>query len=576
MSKKIQHLVTMLAVYAVLLYTAASCIVGIGAFGISLNSMAVEKLGLLRYAAAGMAVWMMYIFGTRKKQVFQWVYVAVTIIFLGACLSSIQPTAFGAVSDSIVNQMPGPTNGFKILVVWAIAATLLIIPNTHNIKLNNIKRMFVGMKSETKNGFSFQASAETALSKEPPVKGYKPIPFVRFGKLAGDKAFTKSKYSFPVGQKDDGRPLYAELCDDTPHFLIAGATGSGKTVFLQTLTAALAYKNTPNDMQLILIDGVRQGLRPLAALPHVIHGDVIYKDADMVEAISWIYKKLDERINSDGICTPKIVTVIDEVDRYYSVPSVKKAIAPMIDTIIKDGRQFGIHLVMGSQRPSGDLITAHTLSQFERICFKVKLDRYSENIIESPDGAKLTGKGDLLYLSDGKLIHARGYYMDEKGKHEVSDFARGVAGMYPPALRVLGTAVAGRDAAADEEEDGEYAGLDDGVDLFVPDKNRAGVCMYGDNILPFDEAKSGVWGRMDSHTASYSLPYNPIQDKNTDTIQPHTDHTIARPKVTDDEIIEMVNGGGSYRDIAKFLKVSLWRVQETVRKYRESGGVIAE
>jgi len=317
-------------------------------------------------------------------------------------------------------------------------------------------------------------------------------------------------------------------------------------------------------------------------LPHVIHGNVLCEDEDAVKALEYVYNEVKSRIRND-ISMPKIVTVIDEVDGYFGEPKTKKIIEPLISYIVKRGRQFGIHLIMGSQRPSGELISPHIISMMERVCLKVKLQKYSENIIESPDGASLTGKGDLLYLSDGKLIHARGYYMDEKGKHEVSNFAAGVASMYPQVKRMIGAVVAGRDAAADEE-DGEYAGVDDGIDLFVPDKNRAGVCMYDTKILPFEGDKNGVWGRMDGHTAIHTAPYSPpydsIQDENVDAIQPHTDdhtdHTTARVRVTDDEIIEMVNGGGSYRDIAKFLKVSLWRVQEAVRKYKDSGGVIAE
>jgi len=110
----------------------------------------------------------------------------------------------------------------------------------------------------------------------------------------------KNKNSFSVGQQEDGRPLYAELCDETPHFLIAGKTGSGKTVFLQALIAALAYKNSPDELQFILIDGVRRGFKPLMTLPQVIH-DLISKNEDMVKAVKWFSAVIILRLNSSLI-----------------------------------------------------------------------------------------------------------------------------------------------------------------------------------------------------------------------------------------------------------------------------------
>jgi len=249
MNKKSKQTIVKLAVSGSLLYMGASCLVAIGPFGAYLSTQIVDKLGVIRFAAAGMVAWMMYIFGTRKKQLFQWAYIAVTIIFIGAALSTIQPGAFGAISDAIVANMFGPTEGFRKLLVWIITALMIIIPNTRDIRLSDLKGMLGNAKPDLSNGFSFFVPA-AASAKEPSSDGYKPIPFARFGSLADDKAFMKNKYTFPIGQKEDGRPLYAKLGDDTSHYLIAGMIGSGKSVFLQTLISALAYKNSPDDMLL--------------------------------------------------------------------------------------------------------------------------------------------------------------------------------------------------------------------------------------------------------------------------------------------------------------------------------------
>ena len=124
MNKKNRQLITKWALYSALSFVALSCFVGIGAFGISLNAQIIDKLGYVRFAAAGMDGWMIYIAGARKKQMFQWAYVAVTLFFIGAALSTIQPGAFGSISTAIVTNIPGPTENFRIFLVWLIILQL--------------------------------------------------------------------------------------------------------------------------------------------------------------------------------------------------------------------------------------------------------------------------------------------------------------------------------------------------------------------------------------------------------------------------------------------------------------------
>ena len=616
MNKKNRQLITKWAVYGALAFTAASCVVGIGTFGVSLNAQIIDKLGWERFAAACMAVWMMYMVGARKKRMFQWVYVAVTLIFIGAALSTIQPGAFGAISANIIKELtPDRYPAIGPLAVWIIAAGLLIIPAIHDITLDSVRGMVSGKKPGTGGGFSFPALAAAAptSSTEPPSTGYRPIPFVRFESLASDKAFMKSRFTFPVGQKEDSKPLCAELSDDTPHFLIAGATGSGKTVFLQTLIAALAYKNSPEDLQLILIDGLRWGLKPLCCLPHVIHNDVISKDDDMVKAVNWLYDRMDERINGERrICKPKIVVVIDETDRYYSTPRVKKAVAAKIDTIVKDGRQLGIHLILGSQKPGGDLIPTHTLSQMTRICMKVNMPRFSESIIDCEDGASLTGKGDLLYLLDGNLVHARGYFMDEEGKGEVSDFAAGIARMYPPAPKILEADAADRDAAGADEGSG--------IDLFIPGKTYSGKRFAGSNnragelgdgpdlFIPFERearvvnfpsytGRTAPDTRADSRTAPDThKPHETAERTAADSVRGRTadsstdgntyktggymgadaDGRTPGRRDTVSQIIALHRANKSSRDIAPLVGMGKTKVAEIIKKYEEGLGEIEE
>jgi len=565
-SRKQNSIIPKAAAIAAIGFTAISCFAGIGGFGASLNAQLVGKLGFIRFPAVAMAAWLIYILNTRKNQLFQWAYAAATIVFAGAALSTIQPGAFGSVSTAIVTGIPGPTDGFKALIVWFITAALFIAPNTKDLKLVGVKEMFGSCKPEISQKFKIPILAAgpiTAGAIAAP-NGLLPIPVAHFTDLLLDKAFMRNRNLIPIGVKEDGRPLYVELGDKYPQFLVAGMTGSGKTVFEQALIVSFAAKNTPADLQMILIDGVQRGFKPLSILPHVIHDGVLYEEYAVVNALEYVYVSLKERIRDD-VRAPKILTFIDDIDDFFAGDKGKD-IQKMTTFIVKKGRQFGVHMIIGSQRPSGDLISPHTLAMLKRVCLQVELPKYSENIIEKPDGAALKGEGDLLFLDSGQLIHARGFYLDETKRHEITSIAAQIAGMYPPARRILGAGAAdGEDAGAAgyDAVEGEYPEPDDGFDLYIPDKNRVGdpdrVCMYGSKIIPLGGVKSDVWGCMDGHTAIHTAPH-------TDG---HTDHTTTVADVSDDDIIEMVNGGAVYRDTAKILNVSLWRVQETMRKYKE-------
>jgi DNA segregation ATPase FtsK/SpoIIIE-like protein len=106
--------------------------------------------------------------------------------------------------------------------------------------------------------------------------------------------------------------------------------------------------------------------------------------------------------------------VIDEADSIIgsSQAPVRKAVTEYLSTIVKQGGKFGLHLVLCSQRPSGDLISPHILANISaRVCLKVAKDEYSENVINIPDAARLGGKGDLIWQFEGENVRAQGFYI---------------------------------------------------------------------------------------------------------------------------------------------------------------------
>jgi len=224
---------------------------------------------------------------------------------------------------------------------------------------------------------------------------------------------------------NEGKHIFTSL-KETSHLLVAGMTNSGKTVFLRSVVAGLAAKNTPEQVQFILIDAKRHGLKPLAGLEHnQYHNHVLHQDEEVAGALGDVLSELEDRILADRINPePRIFVVIDEFDQFLGKKKSKKkeddeTITEMLIRIVKMGREMGIHLICGSQSPSGDLVSRHILTNMSRVCLKVELPKYSENIIQVGDGARLKGFGELLFYKSGELTKVQGYLITNEDMQDV-------------------------------------------------------------------------------------------------------------------------------------------------------------
>ncbi|HVB53558.1 MAG TPA: DNA translocase FtsK [Candidatus Acidoferrales bacterium] len=242
----------------------------------------------------------------------------------------------------------------------------------------------------------------------------------------------KSKLAMALGADVSGHPVLGDLAG-MPHLLIAGTTGSGKSVCINAVLAGLLLQSTPRDLRLILVDPKRVELSNFSGLPHLLVPVVV--DADpAVATLRWAVMEMEqryklfaghgarnitnfnERAPQLGLRTlPKIVIVIDELADLMMVAA--NEIEDLICRIAQLARAVGIHLIVATQRPSADIITGLIKANIpSRIAFAVSSGVDSRVILDEMGAEKLLGRGDMLYLpiDAGKAVRLQGAYVSDR------------------------------------------------------------------------------------------------------------------------------------------------------------------
>jgi len=250
---------------------------------------------------------------------------------------------------------------------------------------------------------------------------------------------SKSPLSFVVGKDIAGDGIVAGL-DTMPHVLIAGATGSGKSVMINSLLLSLLYGNSPSDLKLILVDPKQVELTPYNDIPHLLT-PVITSPEKCISALKWgvaemerRYTALSEvgkrniaeynRTNKEN-AMPYIVIVIDELADLMMMAA--RDVEALIVRIAQKARAVGIHLVLATQRPSVDVITGLIKANVPgRIAFTVTSQVDSRTIIDGAGAEKLLGMGDMLYSTPHtpKPKRIQGVFVSDKEVNDVTDFLR--------------------------------------------------------------------------------------------------------------------------------------------------------
>ncbi len=243
----------------------------------------------------------------------------------------------------------------------------------------------------------------------------------------------------PLGLDVSGKPQAASIAN-MPHVLIAGATGSGKSVLLNSWITCLLMRTKPEDVRLILVDPKRVELTLYNGIPHLLT-EVIVEAEKIISALKWTVSEMEARYkefakmgvrNLEGYNQlenvekkPYIIFVIDELaDLMIFAPGEAEE---LITRIAQMARATGIHLVLSTQRPSVDVITGLMKANIPtRIAFNVSSMIDSRVIIDMPGAEKLLGRGDMLYLPPDKAkpIRIQGPYITEKDVNSVVKFLR--------------------------------------------------------------------------------------------------------------------------------------------------------
>ena len=260
--------------------------------------------------------------------------------------------------------------------------------------------------------------------------------------IISDKNFKKREIKLPIalGKSISGEPITSDL-SSMPHLLIAGTTGSGKSVCINTIILSLIYKHTPDVCKFILIDPKMLELSTYEGIPHLLC-PVITEAKKAASVLGWVVKEMESRYrlmtkvgvrNIDGynekhkVKMPYIVVIVDEMSDLMLVAG--KEIENYIQKLSQMARAAGIHIIMATQRPSVDVITGTIKANFPtRISFQVTSKIDSRTILGEQGAEQLLGKGDMLYMSSAnRITRIHAPYVSEIEIDKVNNFLRNQA-----------------------------------------------------------------------------------------------------------------------------------------------------
>ncbi len=262
---------------------------------------------------------------------------------------------------------------------------------------------------------------------------------VSLREIISNEKFQKKEIKLPIalGKNISGMPVIGDLAS-MPHLLIAGTTGSGKSVCINTIIVSLLYKLSPDRCKFILIDPKMLELSSYEGIPHLLC-PVITDAKKATSALAWTVKEMNSRYklmskvgvrNIDGynsrhkLKMPYIVVVVDEMSDLMLLAG--KEIENYIQKLSQMARAAGIHIIMATQRPSVDVITGTIKANFPtRISFQVSSKIDSRTILGEQGAEQLLGKGDMLFMSSAnKIIRIHGPYLSEKEIEKISSILR--------------------------------------------------------------------------------------------------------------------------------------------------------
>jgi DNA segregation ATPase FtsK/SpoIIIE, S-DNA-T family len=265
---------------------------------------------------------------------------------------------------------------------------------------------------------------------------------VYLSEILSNNDFSKKDIRLPIalGKNISGIPVVGDLAS-MPHLLIAGTTGSGKSVCINTIILSLLYRHTPDKCKFILIDPKMLELSTYEGIPHLLC-PVITEAKKAASVLGWVVKEMENRYrlmtkegvrNIDGynskhtLAMPYIVVVVDEMSDLMLVAG--KEIESYIQKLSQMARAAGIHIIMATQRPSVDVITGTIKANFPtRISFQVTSKIDSRTILGEQGAEQLLGKGDMLYMSSAnRIVRIHAPFVSDNEIEKVNNYLRNQA-----------------------------------------------------------------------------------------------------------------------------------------------------
>jgi DNA segregation ATPase FtsK/SpoIIIE, S-DNA-T family len=265
---------------------------------------------------------------------------------------------------------------------------------------------------------------------------------VYLSEILNNTDFKKRDIKLPIalGKNISGKPIVGDLTS-MPHLLIAGTTGSGKSVCINTIILSLLYRHTPDRCKFILIDPKMLELSTYEGIPHLLC-PVITEAKKAASVLGWVVKEMESRyrlMTKDGVRNidgyngkhhlpmPYIVVVVDEMSDLMLVAG--KEIENYIQKLSQMARAAGIHIIMATQRPSVDVITGTIKANFPtRISFQVTSKIDSRTILGEQGAEQLLGKGDMLYMSSAnKIVRIHAPFVSDNEIEKINNSLRAQA-----------------------------------------------------------------------------------------------------------------------------------------------------
>jgi len=268
------------------------------------------------------------------------------------------------------------------------------------------------------------------------------LEFVSLREMLTDKAMqeSRSKTSFSLGLDVSGLPVVADI-NKMPHLLIAGTTGSGKSVLINAIISSILFRASPEEVKFIMVDPKRVELTPYNDIPHLLT-PVITDVSKVVNALKWATAEMERRYRLFEEMSVKNIGGYNELSGFQAMPYIIIIVDEMADImmsrnageveeaivrIAQMARAVGIHLILATQRPSVNVLTGLIKANIPaRIAFQVTSMIDSRVIIDTPGAEKLLGKGDMLYIppDTAKPKRIQGAFVSDKEIKNLIDFIR--------------------------------------------------------------------------------------------------------------------------------------------------------